>query len=486
MGMKAKAARGVLWSLLEYGGGEGISFIIFLVLARLVAPSDFGVVALAGVFVAFVQLFLIQGFSDAVIQRQDLRPEHIDTAFWSNVGIAMVFFLPTVAGAGVIAELFRQPLLEDVLRWLSLVFVSTALISTHQAVFKRDFQFRAFALRALIGISVGGGVGMTMAAMGFGVWSLVGQQLANGFASVVVMWSSSHWRPRIRFSVACFRDMAGFAANVIGSNLVGFAYKKLDVFLIGYFLDAKSLGYYYLVQRLLMTMGLVTLSTIQSIVMPVLSRLQDDRQRFCDAFATTVQLTQTVWLPMVLGLGLVSAHLIPLLFGEQWRPTIPVLQVMSLTAFTAVFSFFSGQALYAAGRPQAYLRLALIQVAITAALFVPGAMWGLGGVAIAYVAVSLLIIPAHLMVLKENAGIEPIELLRCTRAPVLAAIAMGIVVAAVETSVTELSPIVMLAVEVSAGAAAYLAVLGLAAPGLVKTAVGMVESALGRPPVPAA
>ena len=159
---------------------------------------------------------------------------------------------------------------------------------------------------------------------------------------------------------------------------------------------------------------------------------------------------------------------------------------MSLTGFTAAFSFFSGQALYAAGRPQAHLRLSLVQVAITAALFVPGAMWGLTGVAIAYVAVAVLIIPIHLRALKQNAGIAPTELLRRAGAPVMAAIAMALVVVAIELKLAGLPPVAMLAIEAGAGAATYLAVLALTAPSLVKLAMGLIESALGRTPVPAA
>src|ERR687886_1237101 len=109
--MKVKAARGVLWSLVEYGGGEGISFVVFLVLARLVAPESFGVVALAGVFIMLVQVFLWQGFPDAIVQRQELRPEHVDTAFWTNIGIPLAFLAAPQATAGLLARLFDQPLL---------------------------------------------------------------------------------------------------------------------------------------------------------------------------------------------------------------------------------------------------------------------------------------------------------------------------------------------------------------------------------------
>jgi PST family polysaccharide transporter len=486
MALKVKAARGVLWSFLEFGGGEGISFVVFLILARLVAPEDFGVVSLAGVFVALVQVFLNQGFSDAVIQREELTPDHCSTAFWSNVAVAVTFFLLTLAGADLIAAAFGQPRLAPVLRWLSLVFVSTGLISIHQAVFKRELQFASFAMRALVGITAGGIVGVVMALHGYGVWSLVGQQLANGAASIIVLWSTSEWRPRLRFSPRCFREMAGFSANVIGSNLIGFLYKKLDVFLIGFFFSAELLGYYYLVQRLLMTMGLLTLSTVQSIVMPVLSRLQHDQGRFRYVFAQTIQLVHSVWLPVVLGMGLVASPLIPLLFGAKWQPSILLMEIMSLNAFFAVFSVFSGQVLYAAGRPESHFRLSLVQVVVTAAVFLPMTYFGLTGVAISNALATAIVAPLHLYILRRDTGIDPVAVLRGCRAPTLAAIAMAAAVLGLKGVALEtLSPVAALTLLVTTGAAVYIGVLALLAPDLVRRVISLVESALGRQPITA-
>jgi O-antigen/teichoic acid export membrane protein len=491
LAIKAKAARGVLWSLVEYGGGEGISFLVFLVLARLVAPESFGVVALAGVFIMLVQVFLWQGFPDAIVQRQELRPEHIDTAFWTNMAIALAFLGITQASAGPLARLFDQPLLEGVLRWLSLVFLTTSLISTHQAVFKREFRFKAFAIRSLAGIGTGGVVGVAMAASGYGVWSLVGQQLGNGVASVVAIWLTSDWRPHMRFCRRALTEMAGFSAHVIGSNLVGFCYKRLDVFLLGLFLEAKHLGYYYLVQRLIITIGLVTLSTVQSIVMPVLSRKQDDPEKFREIFVFTVGVVQSLWLPSVVGLGLVAPFVIPAVFGPQWQPATPLLQVMCLVGFTHALTFFSGPALWAKGRADAHFRLSLVQILLTIAVFLPAAASGrLMLVAVAFFAVSVVIVPFHLHMLRRVAGIPAGDLLR---AVLPACVAGAVMVVVVEALVPVLPPgwraswnAVALA---GVGAVVYLGCLAVLAPHLLRQVSDLVREALSRreaapPPAP--
>ena len=480
--LKIKAARGVLWSLLEYGGGEGISFLVFLLLARLLAPESFGIVALAGVFIAFVQVFLVQGFMDAVIQREELREEHLDTAFWSNQAIAAGFFLLTQIVAEPVAAAFGKPLLEGMLRWLSVVFLATALISIHQAVLKRQMRFAAFAARAIVGVTTGGVVGVVMAMMGYGVWSLVGQQLANGAVSVAVMWSTTDWRPRLRFSTAAFDDMARFTAHVIGSNLVGFLYRKLDVFVIGIFLDPRQLGYYYLVQRLLMTAGLLTLSAVQSIVMPVLSRLQGEPGRFRQAYSGAVQTVNAIFLPAVVGLGAVSSVLLPFAFGEQWRPAVPSFEIMCLIGFTQALTVFSGSALCAVGRPDAYLRLSLLQVGLTAAVFLPAARFGIEGVAVAYVAVTALVIPFHLYVLRRHAGIDALDLVKRWLPAAVAGVTLIVgVKAAEELYLVEDWPDFAQSVALIAiGAVSYLAMLTVTAPGFVREVLDLLIAALGR------
>lgn len=482
MAMRERAARGVLWSTLEFGGGEGISFVVFLILARLVAPADFGIVALAGVFVSFVQIFLVQGFADAVIQREHLDADDCSTAFWVNFAIAAGFMLVILLSADAIARIFGHPELTDVLRWLSPLFVTTALISIHQALLKRHLRFASLALRAFVGVGVGGVVGIGLAFSGFGVWSLVGQQLANAVVSVIVLWWSSTWRPELRFSRRSLAEMGSFSANVIGSSFLAFVIKRSDIILLGYFFPAQQLGYYSLVQRILVTIGLLTLSTVQSIVMPVLSRLQNERERFCEVFAMVIQIVHSVWLPLVLGLGFVAPRLVPLLFGPQWLPSVPLLQILSLTGFSQVFSFFSGPALYAAGRPGAHMRLSLVQLVLTLALFLPATRFGLEGVAFSQVIASFLIIPIHFFVLKRYIGVEPGALLGRSWPSSFAALVMGAALIALDKGpFAGQGGAAALAALIAAGATIYFGVIALIAPRYLRHLLALVETALRGP-----
>jgi PST family polysaccharide transporter len=440
-------------------------------------------VALAGTFVAFVQMFLAQGFPDAVIQRRDLTPEHCSTAFWSNVAIACLFMLLVVLLADPAAALFHQPLLAPVLRALAPLFLTSALISIHAALFRRRLRFATLALRSLAGITAGGIAGIALAAMGAGPWALVGQQLVNGAVSVAVIWWRSDWHPSWRFSRRCFTEMAHFTASVIGSSLAGFFVRRLDTLLVGYFFDARQLGYYYLVQRLLTAVGLVTLAAVQSIVMPVLSRLQDQKDKFREAFVITLEAVQTVWTPLVIGVGLVAPLLFPLLFGPRWTPSVPLLQVLCLVGFTIAYSFFTGPVLYAVGRPIVYLRLVLVQIVLLAGLILIGVRFGLIGVAVAFIAATALVAPLHVVALHRHAGIPPWRLVAANQAAVPATIAMAGAVLVLQHVIGNALPdALILALSATVGAVVYAAVAALAAPRTVRRLLDLIASAVDLGP----
>jgi O-antigen/teichoic acid export membrane protein len=480
--LRVKAARGVLWTLAEYGGGESIAFFVFLILASVIEPADFGLISLALVFISFVQMFLVQGFADAVIQRETLEADHCSTAFWTNLAIAAIFVVLTLILADPIAGLFHEPDLAVVLRWLAPLPIGTALVSIHQALFKRRLDFSAFAKRAVLGVGAGGIVGVSCALAGYGVWSLVAQQLTISMVSVAVIWMSSDWRPSFRFSARRFRDMAEFSLSIIGGNFTMFIFRKTDVTLIGYFLDTHQLGYYYLVQRLLTTMGLVTQSTIQSIVMPVLSRVQNDLPRFREIFAQTVQFLNALWLPLALGAGLVASLMLPVVFGAKWQPSVPLLELWSLVGFSDAYTLYSAPALAAAGRPRAFLTASIIQVAIAVTLLLPATRFGLRGIVAADVLVAVAIIPVHLTVLRREIGISAVTLFkRCTPA-ILAAFVMATAVLVLKGAVVAaLPPAMALVILVCVGAVVYLLTLAALAPSFVRQIFSLLATTLGRP-----
>jgi PST family polysaccharide transporter len=251
--------------------------------------------------------------------------------------------------------------------------------------------------------------------------------------------------------------------------------------LIGYFLDTHQLGYYYLVQRLLIMMGLVTQSTIQSIVMPVLSRVQNDLPRFREIFGQTVQFLNALWLPLALGTGLVASVMLPLVFGAKWQPSVPLLEIWSLVGFTDAYTLYSAPALAAAGRPRAFLTASIIQVAIAIALLVPATRYGLQGIVAADVLVAAAIIPVHLIVLRRETGISAVTLFKRGLPAMLAALAMATAILILKgVMVVALPPAAALVALVCVGATVYLLALAALAPSFTKQILNLLATTLER------
>lgn len=238
--LKQKAVRGVFWSLVEKLGSQGTQFITFLVLARLLAPESFGLISLANIFVHFIQALVDSGFSDAIIQRKRLEEDHLNTAFWTNLGVGTVLSLTGVFTAGAIAAFFKQPGLTPIVAWLSLNVLINSFASTQQAIFRRQLNFRGLAQRKVFGLVAGGIVGVTMAFLGYGVWSLVCQTLVGNTLGTLLLWRISDWRPQLKFSAKHLQDLASYGVNVIGIGILVFVTRRVDDFLIGYFLGPTA------------------------------------------------------------------------------------------------------------------------------------------------------------------------------------------------------------------------------------------------------
>lgn len=393
MGIKQKAIRGFVWSAIQNWGSQAGGLVVFFVLARLLPPAAFGLVALANVFLAFMQIFLEQGFAQALIQRKHLEPEHLDTAFWTTVAIGGVLSLLGWIGAGAVANLFNQPQLTPILQWLSLLFLINSFSNVQRAILERRFAFKAIAARSLLAMLMGGITGVGMACLGFGVWSLVGQQMVSELVAVLVLWTASDWRPGLKISAQHFQHLFNFGINILGFNLLSFINTRADDFLIGYFLGPVALGYYSIAYRVLTLMIQLLTSTSNQVALPTFSRLQDDLERFRKAFYLATQFTSAIAFPTFLGMAVMAPQLVSLLFGTQWLPSVPVMQVLAFMGMMQSVSYFKGSVFMAMGKPSWRLWLAMLNASLNIIGFSIAVQFGIVAVALAYVIRGYLIFP---------------------------------------------------------------------------------------------
>ncbi|MDF5711677.1 MAG: MOP flippase family protein [Nostoc sp. S4] len=466
---RQKALEGVFWSAIQNWGRQAIAFVVFAILARLLGPETFGLVASASIFLAFIGIFLDQGFSVAIIQRKELETEHLDTAFWTNVGIGLLMTIVSIAGAGLVANFFSQPQLTPVIRWLSLSFVIITLSSTQEAIFQRNLDFKPLAIRELIAVCVGGVVGVVMAFMGFGIWSLVSQQLTNGLVQILVLWSASNWRPRFKFSPKHFKELFTFGINVLGTQILNFVNRRSDDLLISYFLGPVALGYYSVAYRLLIIITQLLTGVTNQVAMPAFSRLQQEPEKLKSAFYKVTQLTSLISFPAFLGMAALAPELVRVLFGEQWLPSIPVMQVLAFIGIVHSVSYFNGTVLTAMGKPFWKLRLNFMHSIANVIGFSIAVHWGIVAVAAIYVIRSYLLTPIDLWFIRKLIGIKLIGYLRQYVIPLAGVLGMVFVIFTAKELLKNLINVqTLLPVCILLGGITYVVLIILLAPNIVQ------------------
>ena len=393
MNIKQKAIQGIIWSAIQSWGSQAISFIVFFLLARLLTPEDFGLVALANVFIAFMQIFLDQGFAQALIQRKELEPEHLDTAFWTNIITAIVLSLIGIIYADFIAIFFKHRELTPIIQVLCILFLINAFSSVQQSLLQREFNFKAIAIRHLFGMITSGIVGIFMALNGSGVWSLVGPKIVYELIGSFVLWSASNWRPKLRFSLTHFRELFNFGISLLLLNFISFFQGEADNFLIGYFLNPESLGYYAIAKKILQVVILLLVAAIDPVILPLFSRLKEDLEHVRKLFYQATRLASTIAFPTFIAMAILTPELITSLFGEKWIPAIPVIQIFCLAGIIQSIYFFKVNIVVAMGKPSWRLWQSLLSITLNFIGFAIAYRWGIIGLAIAYVIRRFLVFP---------------------------------------------------------------------------------------------
>jgi O-antigen/teichoic acid export membrane protein len=493
--MRREVARGAFWMLAEVGGGEGLAFVVFLVLTRLLTPADYGVTSVAGALLVFAQIPIMRGLADGVVALDGLDDEAICAAFWVTLLIAVLLCSTVWVAAGGLAWIFGEPLLAPVLRWFSLCLITSALCTVPLAVLRRQLRFSAFALRAAVGGAVGGIVGISMALAGCGIWALVGNQVAQGLASAAIVWGTVGWRPRPTFNLRALRPLWRFSVHAVLGATIDTLATKIDLLILGLSFDATLVGYYYLVRRIFQTFVAATIYPAWAVSLPVLSKFVGDRTRFNTAYVSIVTTAQTFWQPVVLAFGILSASLVPMLFGAHWQGAAPVAEAASLVGVSWAAVTCANQALCAAGRADLYARLAFVQLLLMSLLFGIAGRFGIVAAGYALSLTLALIVPLQLWALRRATGLTPGAFLVPFARVLVAGAAMAAAILAAEAAAASMPAPVRVLPALAAGTLAYLGglwlsarptcleILALARVAIARqsaTAVGVAEGGTGR------
>ncbi len=453
----AAVARGAFWRVVEIASGEGLTFLFTLVLARLLSPEEFGVVAIATTTVLVVQVGLRHGLVEAVIQRPRLSGVEIDTALWANLGLGLLLGGLTALLAGGLARLADKPLLAPILVTLSLLCVLQSLTFLLAGLLRRRLDYRALALRALLAILLSHAVGIALALEGLGAWALVAVQLVNAVVSLATVGFAAGWRPRARFDPAAARSLARLAVPLIGYALPSASAVALVV-MLGIVLPAEAVGAYYVAERLTQSLLLLSGVSVADLSLPVLARLQGNRPRHAEAARGTLQLAGLICLPAFTGLAVLAEPLVLVLLGAAWVGAVAPLRLLAACGLVAGLTAVAAQVLISIGDARGAARLNAGMLLPAIALAVLLAPLGLLPAVAARAAAQL--VSLHLTVKLLAACLAvPRRALLADIAPSLAAtsvMALGLLATAALVT-GEFQPAVRLAIEVPLGGLLFLA-----------------------------
>lgn len=401
-GLGTRAARGAVVSIAGQGAKAGVQMIGLIVLARLLSPADYGVVALTALVVGVGEILRDFGLSTAAVQAPTLSREQRNNLFWINLGIGAVLAALVVAAAPLMAQFFGSPQLTDVMRALSLTFLLNGAATQYRASLERDLQFRRLALVDASSPVLGLAVAVVLALTGAGVWSLVAQQLTTGTVLLVLLVVSSRWWPGRPRRDAPMRPLLRFGWGMVGNQLVGYAANNVDSLVIGWRFGVAPLGIYNRAFQLLMQPYNQIRVPVTRVAIPILSRLQDQKDRY---WAFLLQGQIALGYTLCLGLLFIAGSARPvthLLLGEQWMQVAPLLALLAIAASLQSLATVASWVYITKGLTGHLFTWSLISAAIKVACVVGGSLFGLVGVAAGYAAAPLIAWPLSFLWLNRK------------------------------------------------------------------------------------
>ena len=362
MSLKSSVITSLIWKFLERIGTQGVHFVVAIVLARLLAPADFGLIALVTVFVAIANVFVQSGLNTALIQKKNADNLDFSTVFYTSLCVAVFLYGVLFVCAPLIADFYNgQTKLIPVVRVLGLMLLLGVVSSVQEAYVARNMMFKKLFYRSVGAIIPSGIFGITLAYLGLGIWALVGQQLMNSFLMCAIMWFTVKWRPQLVFSIARFKGLFSFGWKLLCSALLDTFYRNIRDLVIGKLFTPADLGFYNRGSQFPHIIIANINSSIQSVLLPSLSTVQDDKPRLKSLARRSIKTSAFLILPMMAGLAAVAKPLTLVLLGEKWLPAVPFIQICCFSfAFWPIHTT-NLSAINAVGRSDVFLELEIIK-----------------------------------------------------------------------------------------------------------------------------
>lgn len=389
MSVKNKIVGGVFWTALEIIINRGFGLLVQLILARILFPSDYGLVGMATVSIAFINVFNDLGMNAALVQKKvnKLSPAHFDTVFWTGVfWSVLLYVIIFFIGAPLTSTFYNEPELKKIIPVISLSLLISPINSVHKAKLVKSLEFKKLAIISNISSIISGIVGLVLAYIGFGVWALIFNSIAGALISVPLYFKATKWLPRFIWEKRAFDETFGFGVYTTGTSLFNYLIGNIDYLMIGKLLGTLVLGYYTFAFTITNMIRDQIVAIINKVAYPVYASIQDDKKKMKDIFLKIVSINNLAVYPVVIGLFLFGEYIIPMFFGHKWDKSLPLIRILSIAVLIQMLNNSHTMLFRAAGKVKLEFRLQLLKsLCFYIPLIATGAyLYGVEGAAIGF------------------------------------------------------------------------------------------------------
>lgn len=367
----------LFWKLLERGGTQGVQFVVQIVLARLLLPEEYGIIALTTIFIAVANVFIQQGFSIALVQKKEVDEKDLSSVFFLNLFVATILYIIIFIVSPFIAQFYNQPVLTNVLRVLSLVLFMGAINSVQNAIISRKMEFKRYFYSSISGIILSGILGIIAAFLGLGVWALVINQLVNTFTITLVLWFTVKWRPKPIFLINRVKNLFSFGWKLLVSSLIDTVYNEIYGLVIGKVYSSEQLGYYSRGQQFPKIIATNIDSTVSSVMLPTLSSQQENKEKMKRMMRRAIMTSSFLIFPTMFGLAAIAEPMVRIVLTEKWVPCVFFIQTLCISYAFLPIHTANLQAINAMGRSDIFLKLEVIKKILGVIVLVIGIPFGL-------------------------------------------------------------------------------------------------------------
>lgn len=423
-----KTVEGVIWSSVERFSLQGVQFLIGVVLARMLTPSDYGLIGMLSVFFGVSQIFIDCGFSNSLIRQRKVSEKDYGTVFVLNVLISFIAYLVLFCAAPIIASFYKVAELKPILRVLSVTLIINSLYAVQQTRLNKNVDFKTLSKCSLTSAILSGCLGIYLAYNGYGVWSLVYQGIANSILMFVCLFAFTKWMPHPCFDKNSFQNLFGFGSKILLSSLIHTIYVNLYNIVIGKLFSAKQLGFFNKAEQVGLLPSSNFAGVLSRVAYPILAEMQDDNVKLKVAYEKFLRLSCFVVFPLMIGLCVLAKPSIQLMFGEKWLETALFLQILCVGFMFDPICSINVNVLYVKGRSDLVLKLEIVKKTIAILILACSIPFGVIGICCGRAFYGIVSTFLNMIYTKRMINVSVFDQIKIIIPQLFLAILMGIVV----------------------------------------------------------